>query len=490
MRRQAAKVRRPWAHLVALLSLLVFAALPAQATRTLPSLTASYKTQAPLELSRHSEAASRASEKTFALFDEEDLSLFAASSCLDRAENRIRLFADSGEIGSPAKRLWGQKTAVPASMSDWEANIWARRYLAQIHVDLFFQGAWTDPLTGIAYHRNRWYDPRTASWLSEDPAGAVDSPNLYAFVGWGPHMGTDPLGLRSLCDWFGNATCRDVLWGVGKQAKADGQWIRSWFTDPGEDALASTAETLQDVGATGGAVDDALTREGSSDVKEFLERHPDSAWSSGVRLPDLARAGRDMESAGRHATEAAGSALILADRVAVAKAAVTGFFKATAGFLLRSKAKRKLEEEVIEAAVERETALGSPKSFVRNSLDPLTGSYDEAFEGAVRTRTFKAGDRVYRSPSVGTGPGGLESAGKPGPWFSTRRTVTKVGTESQSNVVKWGNPLQEIRTYEFTKDVTVYYGRVAGGKGYQLLLPRDVPAADVLKFVPPGVTLK
>jgi len=59
-----------------------------------------------------------------------------------------------------------------------------------------FQGLWTDPVTGIAYARNRWYDARTASWLSEDPLGAVDSPNLYAFVGWRPHVGTDPMGLR------------------------------------------------------------------------------------------------------------------------------------------------------------------------------------------------------------------------------------------------------------------------------------------------------
>jgi hypothetical protein len=54
----------------------------------------------------------------------------------------------------------------------------------------------------------------------------------------------------------------------------------------------------------------------------------------------------------------------------------------------------------------------------------------------------------------------------------------------------WGNPLQEMRTYEFTQEVTVHYGRVAGGKGYQILLPRDVPAADVLKFIPPEVPLR
>jgi RHS repeat-associated protein len=63
-------------------------------------------------------------------------------------------------------------------------------------VNVLFQGLWTDPSTGIAYARNRWFESRTASWLSEDPLGAVDSSNLYAFVGWGPHMGVDPLGAQ------------------------------------------------------------------------------------------------------------------------------------------------------------------------------------------------------------------------------------------------------------------------------------------------------
>ncbi|MEO6326495.1 MAG: RHS repeat-associated core domain-containing protein, partial [Thermoanaerobaculia bacterium] len=62
---------------------------------------------------------------------------------------------------------------------------------------LLFQHSWTDPVLGIAYHRARWYDPRTASWLSEDPEGDVDSPNLYAFVGQRPHEKTDPLGLAA-----------------------------------------------------------------------------------------------------------------------------------------------------------------------------------------------------------------------------------------------------------------------------------------------------
>jgi len=57
------------------------------------------------------------------------------------------------------------------------------------------KGLWTDPVTGMSYARARWYDARNAHWLSEDPLGAVDSTNLYAFVGWQPNMGVDPLGL-------------------------------------------------------------------------------------------------------------------------------------------------------------------------------------------------------------------------------------------------------------------------------------------------------
>ena len=59
---------------------------------------------------------------------------------------------------------------------------------------MLFQGLWTDPTTGLAYARNRWYDPHNAAWLSEDPMGPADSSNLYAFVGWGPTSATDPTG--------------------------------------------------------------------------------------------------------------------------------------------------------------------------------------------------------------------------------------------------------------------------------------------------------
>ena len=143
--------------------------------------------------------------------------------------------------------------------------------------------------------------------------------------------------------------------------------------------------------------------------------------------------------------------------------------------IVKSVAARETEKVVENAAKKSATGL------VRSSLPDLSGTVAEAFKGAPRIRTFKVGDRIYRSPNLLENT--LESVDRPGPWLSTRRTVTKLGTESQLNVLKWSNPLEEVRTYEFTAAVTVYYGKVAGGKGFQILLPRDVDPTVVLKYI-------
>ncbi|MEO8585041.1 MAG: Ig-like domain-containing protein, partial [Acidobacteriota bacterium] len=85
-----------------------------------------------------------------------------------------------------------------------------------------FQGLWTDPVTGIAFARARWYDARNASFLQEDPEDDRESLNLYAFVGMRPNELTDPMGLLGLGDWLGVAgnaisgTVSDTLGLAGK----------------------------------------------------------------------------------------------------------------------------------------------------------------------------------------------------------------------------------------------------------------------------------
>ncbi|MEO8383281.1 MAG: RHS repeat-associated core domain-containing protein, partial [Acidobacteriota bacterium] len=59
----------------------------------------------------------------------------------------------------------------------------------------------SEPATGLVFARERWYDPGTGSFLSPDPMGYRDSPNLYAFAGGDPVNGRDPTGEGKIWDW-------------------------------------------------------------------------------------------------------------------------------------------------------------------------------------------------------------------------------------------------------------------------------------------------
>lgn len=54
---------------------------------------------------------------------------------------------------------------------------------------------WEGGIVGLYYVRNRWYDPDIGRFMSEDPAGAVDGPNMYVFGKNDPVNGWDPSGL-------------------------------------------------------------------------------------------------------------------------------------------------------------------------------------------------------------------------------------------------------------------------------------------------------
>ena len=61
-----------------------------------------------------------------------------------------------------------------------------------------FTGASTPNATGgMVYLRNRWYDPATGRFLTQDPIGLAGGVNLYAYAGNNPISFSDPYGL---CD--------------------------------------------------------------------------------------------------------------------------------------------------------------------------------------------------------------------------------------------------------------------------------------------------
>ncbi|HEX8170970.1 MAG TPA: Ig-like domain-containing protein [Thermoanaerobaculia bacterium] len=98
----------------------------------------------------------------------------------------------------------------------------------------FKAAPFTDPATGLAFFRARWYDPETGTWLTPDPVGYDDSSNLYAFAGGDPVNSSDPTGL---CLGFGQGTCAD--WANAGKKKLDAVRL---FVDK------HTGSTIFDVG--------------------------------------------------------------------------------------------------------------------------------------------------------------------------------------------------------------------------------------------------
>ncbi len=78
---------------------------------------------------------------------------------------------------------------------------------------------WDDDID-LQWNLNRWYDPATSRWVSEDPIGfAAGDPNLYRYVGNSPAGAVDPSGLW---DWkVGGLT-------PGQWAHAGGVLLYEW----------------------------------------------------------------------------------------------------------------------------------------------------------------------------------------------------------------------------------------------------------------------
>src|SRR5690606_9723955 len=68
------------------------------------------------------------------------------------------------------------------------------------HTGLGFTGAGAPNTSGgYVYLRNRWYDPATGRFLSQDPIGLAGGVNLYAYAGNNPTTFSDPFGLCPPC---------------------------------------------------------------------------------------------------------------------------------------------------------------------------------------------------------------------------------------------------------------------------------------------------
>jgi RHS repeat-associated protein len=155
--------------------------------------------------------------------------------------------------------------------------------------NLLFHGLWHDPVTGFGYARARWYDPRNASWLSEDNLGDIDSPNLYAYVAWQPHMATDPMGTCVLglpCP----APLKSIGRAFGSAATGMVEGVRQWG-EPGGQIIGEAGAQVHDLPVNFRRTFDptrttAERRESSWEVAKGLAV---VAPFAGVRLPRFSR---------------------------------------------------------------------------------------------------------------------------------------------------------------------------------------------------------
>ena len=60
-----------------------------------------------------------------------------------------------------------------------------------------YRGKRVDKELGLIYFGYRYYDPEVGRWISPDPAGSIDGPNLYAFVRNNPIKYVDYFGLNA-----------------------------------------------------------------------------------------------------------------------------------------------------------------------------------------------------------------------------------------------------------------------------------------------------
>jgi len=118
-----------------------------------------------------------------------------------------------------------------------------------------------DPFSGKNYVRERWFDPITATWMTPDPLGYLDSSNLYAFAGGDPINGRDPLGMgEEQSARAGEALARDpkVQCAMGRifgSLKATGKI--GWGFVTGAVGLVRGAFGDVDPAAANAALDDA-----------------------------------------------------------------------------------------------------------------------------------------------------------------------------------------------------------------------------------------
>jgi len=343
----------------------------------------------------------------------------------------------------------------------------------------FFQGLWTDPVTGAAYARARWYDARNGVFLTEDPMGSVDSPNLYAFVGHHPNLGVDPLGL-----------CEGDRWakalGIGcAEGQDDAGVIGEFALGVGEGVLGLVEDTAVGAWATGklivqkGPIDAAKIM--GQGFKQSMQQAPERllAWMEMMNNASDEEAAREFgRGFGRVSGAAAGGAGAAAGGARVARYTRRGPGGGTG--TRRGGASPNYENYGCEfGCSEMPFSVGTGRYRYDMVADPgprakMSGMPAGGFAGGKYNAIQLDEDLIlYRAGKAGGGQNAL------GEWFVLEPTVSAIHGRIDSavrpqwiratdNVLTGSSPLESLYTVHIPRGTTIYEGPVAYQKGIYL----------------------
>ena len=159
-----------------------------------------------------------------------------------------------GTIRDLARDVAGATAVVNHRVYDSFGNLHSQTNAAVDHL-FGYTGRDFDEQTGMHYYRDRWMDPVTATFLSEDPIGFEGGDvNLVNYVGGAPYDYTDPTGNS----WFSKALKK-----VKREAKRVVKQVSN-FVGKAFDKIGNVLE------------------EAWRDTREFIEDHP--YISAGIAL--------------------------------------------------------------------------------------------------------------------------------------------------------------------------------------------------------------
>jgi RHS repeat-associated protein len=171
----------------------------------------------------------------FLLLFQVAVSANSSSSC-DHLGTPKELYNAQGECVWQAQHsLWGKLSLVKSkgyepSKAIIEQNAGSNDYkedldfqLPNHSCELRFAGQWFDAESGLHYNYNRYYDPNSGQYLSQDPIGLAGGFRTQAYVADPVHW-VDPLGLAG-CGRLGKQTTRDHVEKVADQLEGMGYKI-------------------------------------------------------------------------------------------------------------------------------------------------------------------------------------------------------------------------------------------------------------------------